>query len=147
MNEIERFHKFVDERWCDTLVTAETGLAIHGLVNSYNTYCVMTDVKALNNCVLELVTFKFWYFDNLEFTEEVYPRMFVPTAERAIIDCMIWQSKNYDEGFLIEALQNYQYKGHVVSDLYEVADYFNLDRRVVDYWWHEAEEESDMSMG
>ena len=144
MNELDRFRKFVDERWCNTLVVGESALAIHGLVNGYN---VMTDTPALNNCVLDLVVFRFWYFDDLNYTKEVYPRMYVPTPERAIIDCIVWQSKNYEEGLLIEALQTYQQQGHNIEDLYEVADFYKLDRRVVDYWWKEAEEDSEMSMG
>ena len=147
MNELDRFRKFVDERWCNTLVVGESALAIHGLVNGYNVYHVMTDTPALNNCVLDLVVFRFWYFDDLNYTKEVYPRMYVPTPERAIIDCIVWQSKNYEEGLLIEALQTYQQQGHNVEDLYEVADFYKLDRRVVDYWWKEAEEDSEMSMG
>ena len=80
------------------------------------------------------------------YLNEMEKGVYVPTSERAIIDCMVWQDENRDEGFLIEALQTYQEK-HKVSDLYECADNYLVPHEVVDYWWKEAEEEDDMSMG
>ena len=101
----------------------------------------------MNNVPLDDVVFEHYHLHDRKYLIRVKPRLYLPTPERAIIDCMVWQDENRDEGFLIEALQTYQYQGHKVSDLYECADHYLVPHEVVNYWWKEAEEEDDISMG
>lgn len=73
--------------------------------------------------------------------------LWLPTPERAIIDTIAFLNYNYIEGPLIESLQNYMYKRDDYTELYKVAEHYNVSRDTVDYWLKEAREESDMSMG
>ena len=69
-----------------------------------------------------------------------------PIKERAIVETIKFR-EYFNEGILIEALQNYIEGSPNMPLLYEVADYFGVLREDVDYWLNEAREESDMSMG
>ena len=66
----------------------------------------------MNNVPLDDVVFEHYHLHDRKYLIRVKPRLYLPTPERAIIDCMVWQDENRDEGFLIEALQTYQYQGH-----------------------------------
>ena len=68
-----------------------------------------------------------------------------PTKERALVETIKFHGY-FNEGILIEALQNYIRNVKDFSLLYEVAEYFSVSRDDVDYWINEAREESDMSM-
>ena len=68
-----------------------------------------------------------------------------PTKERALVETIKFHDY-FNEGILIEALQNYIRNVEDFSLLYEVAEYFSVSRDDVDYWINEAREESDMSM-
>ena len=68
-----------------------------------------------------------------------------PTKERALVETIKFHDY-FNEGILIEALQNYIRNVEDFSLLYEVAEYFGVSRDDVDYWINEAREESDMSM-
>ena len=70
---------------------------------------------------------------------------YAPTNERAIIEAIKFHDY-FNEGILIEALQNYIAGNPNMPLVYEVADYFNVPRDDIDYWFNEAREESDMSM-
>ena len=147
MREFNEFLTFVKERDCATLLVGESALSHNGLVSGYNHYVINTDIQPMDKVSIGTITFEYWHLNDYLYTTEIQSRLFIPTPERAIIDCIIWQNKNYDEGFLIEALQTYQEQKHDVSDLYECADHYLVPHEVVDYWWQEALEESDMSMG
>ena len=140
------FKDFVKNRKTDTLLVGHSALAGNGLVAGYLGYAVYTPVKNMNGVPLDNIIFEYYHMHDDYGLREIEPRLYLPTPERAIIDCMVWQDENRDEGFLIEALQTYQEK-HKVSDLYECADHYLVPHEVVDYWWKEAEEEDDMSMG
>ena len=128
-------------------IVGQSALAYHGLVNGYEWVSKLASNIFMNGVCINNFRHEWYHIhDKNNFVFIVGERRY-PTAERAIIDCILWQHRNYDEGFLIEALQSYQQQGHNVEDLYEVADFYKLDRRVVDYWWKEAEEDSEMSMG
>lgn len=74
--------------------------------------------------------------------------IYLPTKERAIVDGMAWCKQSYSEGELIEAVQNYDYANNGdFAEVYKVAEHYNVDRSIVDYWIDEARNESDMSMG
>ena len=124
-----------------------SALAFHGLVTGYDCLCRLAQCSAMDGVCINGIKYEWYHIHDIEnFIINVEGKRY-PTAERAIIDCILWQHRNYDEGFLIEALQSYQQQGHKVEDLYEVADFYKLDRRAVNYWWKEAEEDSEMSMG
>lgn len=142
------FELFAKNRKDKTVVVGSNALAANGLVSGYNIHIVQTRYKEMNKVPMKDIIFEFYHlWDNENYLTEISPNLYLPTAERAIIDCMVWQKENMDEGFLIEALQTYQYNGHKVEDLYECADHYLVPHEVVDYWWKEAEEEDDMSMG
>lgn len=142
------FELFAKNRKDKTVMVGSNALAANGLVSGYNIHIVQTRYKEMNKVPMKDIIFEFYHlWDNENYLTEISPNLYLPTAERAIIDCMVWQKENMDEGFLIEALQTYQYNGHKVEDLYECADHYLVPHEVVDYWWKEAEEEDDMSMG
>lgn len=72
-------------------------------------------------------------------------RIHEPTKERAIVETIKFHDY-FNEGILIEALQNYIAGNPDMALVYEVADYFKVSRDDIDYWFNEAREESDMSM-
>ncbi len=118
-----------------------------GLIYGYETNNVLTRHTCMNRAFILNTIFEAYHFRDTAYLLKLDDGSYTPTAERALIDCMTWQTKNHDEGMLIEALQNYQRMGHKPEDLYECADHYNLDHIVVNYWWKEALEESNMSMG
>lgn len=71
----------------------------------------------------------------------------IPTPERAIVD-YITCKKHMDEGNLIWAIQNYidEY-GEGMTEIYKVADFYGVERKQIDYWFNEARNEDDYSMG
>lgn len=136
------------ERNYPTVIVGFDALARNGLVSGYNSAVVDTNCVYMNNVQINGVIFEFYHLhDNEHYLNEISHNLYLPTPERAIIDCMVWQTENKDEGFLIEALQTYQSQGHKPEDLYECADHYLVPHEVIDYWWKEAEEEDDMSMG
>lgn len=142
------FELFAKNREDKTVIVGSNALAANGLVAGYTIHIVQTKYRIMNKVPMKDIIFEFYHlWDNEHYLTEISPNLYLPTAERAIIDCMVWQKENMDEGFLIEALQTYQYKGHKAEDLYECADHYLVPHEVVDYWWKEAEDEGDMSMG
>jgi hypothetical protein len=129
------------------IIVGSDALACNGLVSGYNVNIVNTPYKAMNGVQVNGLIYEYFHLQDINNCVEVKHNLFIPTAERSIIDCILWQEENKDEGFLIEALQTYQEQGHKVSDLYECADHYLVPHEVVDYWWKEAEEDTEMSMG
>lgn len=142
------FEDFVRNRGFETIVVSDTAFSMHGLVSGYVYIAVYTPYTGIDrihiagNVLLE----HYHFHDEYALTKQP-SGVYLPSAERCLIDCMVWQNENCDEGFLIEALQTYQQRGHKVEDLYECADHYLVPHEVVDYWWKEAEEDSEMSMG
>jgi hypothetical protein len=129
------------------IIVGSDALAHNGLVSGYNINIVNTPYKTMNGVQVNGLVYEYFHLQDINNCNEVKHNLFVPTAERSLIDCMLWQEENKDEGFLIEALQTYQEQGHKASDLYECADHYLVPHEVVDYWWKEAEEDTEMSMG
>lgn len=76
-----------------------------------------------------------------------YPWMLIPSKERALVD-MISQSQFFNEGSLIEGLQEYLRFENNPSKLYEMGerlslgiDFFDATKEKIDYWIKEAEED------
>lgn len=107
------------------------------------------DKKILNGTILGDVHLEYYHFND-DMYREVFDRenrLYLPTAERALVDTIAFLDKNYIEGPLIESLQNYLDKHQDLSKLYSVADHYKVPRDKIDYWINEAREETDMSMG
>jgi hypothetical protein len=101
----------------------------------------------MDGVYLQPLMFEHYHFHDDYALTDIGNNFLLPSQERAIIDCIVWQEENRDEGFLIESLQTYQQHGHHVSDLYECADHYLVPHNVVDYWWKEALDDTEMSMG
>ena len=129
------------------IITGNSALEYNGLVNGTDILSIVTEVKPLDGTIVNNVCYEFFHFKDREYTREIKPGVFLPTAEKALLDAIVWLPENYNEGQLIEALQSYQANDNDKSKLYEVSDYYKVPHEFVDYWWKEAEEESDMSMG
>lgn len=129
------------------LRVGQDSLSHAGLIHGCGITVIWTEYPEIDHVHLTNVVYEHYHVHDSAYLRVLSDGSLTPTAERALVDCMIWQDHNYDEGFLIEALQSYQYDGHQASDLYEVADHYLLPHEVVDYWWNEALEEDDMSMG
>jgi len=76
-----------------------------------------------------------------------YPWMLIPSKERALID-MISQNQFFNEGSLIEGLQEYLRFEDNPNKLYEMGerlslgiDFFDATKDKIDYWIKEAEED------
>lgn len=129
------------------LITGNTALSMNNLIYDSTPITICTNIKNLNCTPGENYWREFYHFKDLSNCKEIADRVYLPTPERAIVDAIVWLPENCNEGQLIEALQTYQDKISKMDELYKLADYYKVPRHFVDYWWKEAEEESDMSMG
>lgn len=130
----------------DIIITGDTALSKNHLIYDMTPITVLTKVKGLDRTPGINYMREFYHFRDLDYTSKVADRVYLLTPEKAILDTIVWLPENTNEGALIEALQTYQ-ENNDKSKLYEVADHYKVPHEFVDYWWKEAEEESDMSMG
>lgn len=135
----------------ECVVAGESALYRSGLTYSQSfTIDVWTDNKEIPNGIFAVYV-KYFYnpmAKDFSYTVEspVSVNIHEPTQERAIVEAVKFRD-NISEGVLIEAVQNYLWEHTNLTILYEVADYFKVSRKDIDYWINEAREESDMSMG
>lgn len=115
-----------------------------GLISwNSDTLDLMTDWKEFNR--FSMCYIHFYYYETIDTEHYVWnnspnPLVLQPTKERAIVD-YINGLNNFDEGLLIEGLKSYiDSKDKDIDKLYEVADFYKLQRETVDYWIKEAEE-------
>lgn len=59
---------------------------------------------------------------------------FIPTEARCIIDCIRYKDIAFNEEGLLLAINDYFDLDNTKDELYEVADFFKVPRKVVDYW-------------
>lgn len=131
-----------------TSIVGHAALENNSLLYGNNFLTVYTPYDTLDNLTLGDVRLENYHYGDSKFMRRVGDKLYLPTREKAIIDTIAFLDKNYNEGELIEALQNYsRMVKEDYSKLYEVADYYKVSRETVDYWINEANEESDMSMG
>lgn len=91
---------------------------------------------------------RYLYNPHIDFEYELTPMdtnplLLLPSKERAIVEyikCEKW----CDEGTLIEGLKTYLYQFINMDKLYEVADHFELNREILDYWIKEAYEDEEV---
>lgn len=139
--------KILSSRSEPSILVGETVLGMNGLIYTSPFYHILTNHSPLDGYTNDNIRYEYYHFrDDFEL-KEIAPNVFLPSAERAIVDAMVWLAKNYNEGALIEALQSYQSRVKDKAGLYRVADYYEVPHSCIDYWWEEAENETDMSMG
>ena len=139
--------QILSDRSEPSVLVGETVLGINNLIYASPSYYILTNHPPLDGYINNDIRYEYYHFrDDFEL-KEIAPNVFLPSAERAIVDTIVWLKKNYNEGALIESLQSYQQMGKDKSGLYRVADHYEVPHSCIDYWWEEAENETDMSMG
>jgi hypothetical protein len=138
--------EFARNRAKKTILVGESALALNHLIYGLSYWEIYTNVESMNMCSVDNVIFGYYHFHDDYGLKEISENLYLPSAEKAIFDTIVWLPENANEGFLIEALQSYQ-EHNDKSKLYECADHYGVPHEFIDYWWKEAEEESDMSMG
>ena len=88
--------------------------------DSHNSYKVIKDYDKVNfiNC-----TSKGW---------------FVPTEARCIIDCIRYRNLVNNNDQFLYAIEDYFDLGRTLEELYEVSDFYNVNREIVNYWINES---------
>lgn len=67
--------------------------------------------------------------------------VYVPTVERALVECIKHNMKFVDEGVFCDSLERYQHDGNFNYDLLlEVANEFSVSKEDIDYWLSETED-------
>lgn len=124
-------------------------LAMNGLAWGSNLTAIWTRFESLHRINLGDIYLTHYHFDDDAHLKKIDDELnvYLPTPDRCLIDAVKFVEKSYDEGVFIEAMQNYLRKHKDLSELYAVADHYNVPKADVDYWIAEALEESDMSMG
>lgn len=140
----QKLHVSVNGGAC---VVGDTALAFNGLMWGNSCMYLQTFFERLNNIQLCDIKLQYYHFDDDAYLVRHNDNVYLPTAERAIVDTIKYIEVNYNEGSLIESLQTYISHNSSFTKLYEVADHYGVPRSDVDYWLNEAREESDMSMG
>lgn len=132
----------------DHLIVGESALARNGLMYCGNILCLYTPYIELDGVVrFGIITECNHFEDGYYCTTAGRDNLWLPSAERALVDTINFLKQNYIEGPLIESLQTYLSEHNDLSKLYEVADFYKVPRETIDYWINEAREETSMSMG
>lgn len=130
------------------LVVGESALARNGLMYSGNILCLYTPYQELDGVARFGIITECNHFEDGYFCKTIdRDNLWLPSAERALVDTINFLEKNYIEGPLIESLQTYLSEHEDLSELYKVADFYNVPKESINYWINEALEETDMSMG
>lgn len=131
-----------------TLIVGQEALVDNGLMYGPCMLTVHTCAKELDNLVLGDIVLEHYHFIDGYFCREIDKenRVWLPSAERALVDTITFIDKNYIEGALIESLQTYLSNHNDLSELRHVADFYKLPSETLDYWIKEARESRDMSI-
>lgn len=77
-------------------------------------------------------------YDKENFIIETEGGFFVPTEARCIIDCIRYKEYGvYEEQFLV-AIEDYFDLDKTLEELYEIADFYKVSRKDIDYWIKES---------
>ena len=104
---------------------------------------VLTDIHELKD-VRVAGRVNYCYTPNLDKEHYVtklkgFDKVLLPTAERVFVECIKSDLEFIDEGYFCDALERYTHSSNFDHDkLYEVADFFGVERSKVDYWLEEA---------
>lgn len=107
---------------------------------------LFTKYKELDNLNLSVITY--YYNPNIDYTNFVTPmetnvNILLPSPERAIIECIKFIDI-VQEDILIEAIQNYKLFYKSYDKLYEMANFYNLPKKELDYWIYESENDYEV---
>lgn len=104
---------------------------------------LFTEIEDVDGIDFAVVVYRYKHNADTEHYLRKSPQnelLLIPTRERAIVEYI--QGERYqDEGLLIEAIKTYLEESKDLELLYEVADFFSLDRKTLDYWLKEAKED------
>lgn len=131
------------------LIVNTTALTLNKLMWGGNELILYTPWEELDHLPMCDMRLEHYHFADGNYCTLIDDKnnLWLPTAERALVDTIHFIEQNYIEGPLIESLQNYLSSHADLSELYTVADHYNVPSEKIDYWINEAREESDMSMG
>ena len=122
------------------VLTGINALVHNGISTSFETNLeILTDDVNLKGatgycCVEEL--------DLINFLQEkpIVDQVYVPTAERALIELIKHNLRFIDEGFFLEGMDMYVTSNKFNYNLLvKVASHFNVGKDLVDYWIKESE--------
>lgn len=121
---------------CCTCALARAGLSTYNAAH----LDMMTQIEELDHFSMVYATY--YYYENIDYEhwvtpEKSNPLILKPTKERAIVEYIL-NEKWCDEGILIEALKTYLWGFRNDKALYETAEFFGLDKKILDYWINEA---------
>lgn len=133
----------------DKLAVGASALELNKLMWGGYGIELYTDYEELHHVRMGAVYLEHYHFSDRNFCQmiDTCNRVWLPSAERSLVDTITFLDYNYIEGPLIESLQNYIRKHGDLSELRKVADFYKLPQETLDYWINEALEETDMSMG
>lgn len=133
-----------------TLIVGQRSLVDNGLMYGPCTLDVLACDKCIDGIRLADVVLEYNHFVDGYFCTEIdsQNRVWLPTAERALVDTIMFINNNYIEGPLIESLQTYLgwHSDGDLSELHKVANFYKLPQDTLDYWIREARESGSMSI-
>lgn len=138
------YYKFIGSLGKKYIVTGECALYHAGLTDFSTSLAVLTNNAFLNGVQTHMVRYTAspWY-NRYEHTKpsEISDNILYPTAERALIECIIYSS-GVNPGTLIDALREYYSREHSWDKLYEMLTFYSIYyKHSVDCWIAEAESE------
>lgn len=131
------------------IIVGESALANNGLIYWSNCLKLWTPYETLDGVKYIGGVLEYYHLIDDKYLTVVDSdlNLYIPTQEKSIIDVILHLDEYYIEGLLIEALQNYIAQHDDLLTLYNVANYYGLSAKELDYWINEAINEDDMSMG
>lgn len=133
-----RFDHLITEKHvlCAACALSRNGLTTH----STEHLCLQTPYAEIDGVCVVYITY--YYYQNIDYDhwltpESSNPLILKPTKERAIVEYIL-NEKWCDEGILIEALKTYLQWFRKDEELYAAADFFGLDRKILNDWMQEA---------
>jgi len=129
------------------LICGYSSASINFLAFASETMEVYTRYSELDNIQIGDLIFCHYHLSDEKFLINLGNNVYTYTKEKCIIDTIMFLDKNYNEGLLIEMLQNYaiQEKRNF-NKLYEIGEYYKIKKDRINYWIKEADGETDMSM-
>lgn len=115
-----------------------SALDYNSLTSGNSIYNIYAHYVSLHQHQFWGLMFEHYHFVDDYQLKEIQRNVFLPSAERAIVDTICHLKHNYIEGLLIEALQMYPRLNNNMDKLYPVAKHYALPVDTLDYWIDEA---------
>ena len=123
------------------VLTGINALVHNGISTSFE-----TNLEILTDDVRLKGTAGYCYVEELDlinFLQEkpIVDQVYVPTAERALIELIKHNLRYIDEGFFLEGMNMYVTSNKFNYDLLtKVASHFNVSKDLIDYWIKESKD-------